>query len=104
MSSKIPLINPTEDQMKDNIGDLKTDKQKASDSYFEKPISKDIEKYMALNKLTSLDKSRFSLKTEAEDTVKLYTRKISMSSASSDNKNIKEQQPPVLTIIKKFNK
>ena len=56
MSSKIPLINPTEDQIKDNIGDLKTDKQKASDSYFENPISKDIEKYMALDKLALLDK------------------------------------------------
>ena len=64
MSSNIPSINPKEDQIKDAIGNLKIDKQKASDSYFEKPISKDIEKYMALNKLTSLDKSRSSSKTE----------------------------------------
>ena len=59
ISSKIPLTNPTED-----IGDLKTEKQKASYSYFGKPISKDIEKYMALNKLPSLHKSRSPLETE----------------------------------------
>ena len=75
MSSNIPLINPIEDQFEDAIGNLKTDKQKASDSYFEKPISEDIEKYMALNKLPSLDKSRSSSKTETEDTVKLGTKK-----------------------------
>ena len=50
MSSKIPLIKSAEDQIKDDIGNLKTDKQKSSDSYFEKPISEDIEKYMAPNK------------------------------------------------------
>ena len=48
---------------------------------------------MALNKLTSLDKSRSSSKTEIEATVTLDTKKRSMSSASSDDKNIKEQQP-----------
>ena len=42
MSSNIPLINPTEDQIQGDIGNLKTDKQKASDSYFEKPLSEDI--------------------------------------------------------------
>ena len=62
MSSNIPLINLTEDQIKDAIGNLKTDEQKASDSYFENLISEDIEKYMALNKLPSLDKSRSSSK------------------------------------------
>ena len=51
---------------------------------------------MALNKLPSLDKSRSSSKTETEDTVKLYTKKRSMSSDSSDDKNIKEQQPTVI--------
>ena len=75
MSSNIPLINPTEDQIKDNIGNLKTNEQKASDSYFEEPISQDIEKYMALNKIPSLDKSRSSSKTETEDTVKPDTNK-----------------------------
>ena len=56
MSSDIPLIQTKKDQIKDSIGDLKTDKEKAPDSDFEKPIGEDIEKYMALNKLTSLDK------------------------------------------------
>ena len=75
MSSNIPLINPTEDKIQDNIGNLKTDKQKASNSYFENPIREDIEKDMALNKSPSLDKSRYSQKSETEDTVKLYTKK-----------------------------
>ena len=48
MSSKIPLINPTKDQIKDTFGNLKTDKQKVSDSDFENPISEDIGKDMAL--------------------------------------------------------
>ena len=30
MSSNIPLNNPTEDKIQDNIGNLKTEKQKAS--------------------------------------------------------------------------
>ena len=56
MSSKIPFIKPTGDETKDDIGNLKTDEQKGSYSYFEKSISKEIEKDMALNKLTSLGK------------------------------------------------
>ena len=64
MSSNIPLIKPTEDQIQDDIGNLKTDKQKASYSYFEKPLSEDKEKDMALNKLTSFDKSRLKQKTQ----------------------------------------
>ena len=75
MSTNIPLIKPTEDQIQDYIGNLKIGKQKASYSYFEKPLRKDEEKYMALNKLPSLDKSRSSSKTETEDTVKLDTKK-----------------------------
>ena len=75
MSSNIPLIHPKEDTNKDMIGNLKTDKQKASDSYFEKPISKDTEKDMALNKLTSLDKSSSSSRTEIEETVTTDTKK-----------------------------
>ena len=47
---------------------------------------------MALNKLTSLDKSRSSSKNETEDTVTLDTKNISMLSSSSDDKNIKEQK------------
>ena len=41
MSSNTPLINPTYDQIQDDIVNLKTDKQKASYSYFEKPLIKD---------------------------------------------------------------
>ena len=58
MSSNIPLINPTEDKIQDDIGNLQTDKQKASASYlyFKNPLSKDKEKDMVLNRLPSLDK------------------------------------------------
>ena len=52
MSFNILLINPTEDKIQDDIGNLKTEKQKASDSCSEKTLGKDKEKYMALNKLT----------------------------------------------------
>ena len=97
MSSDIPLINPTEDKIQDDIGNLQTEKQKASDSYSEKPLSKYKEKYMALNKLPSLDKSRSSSKTETENTVKLDTKKISLSLASSDDKNMEEEQQKVIT-------
>ena len=68
------------------IGNLKTYEQKASDLDFEKPISEDKEKYLAPNKLTSLDKSKSSSRTEKEDTVTLDTRKRSISSTSSDDK------------------
>ena len=44
---------------------------------------------MALNKLTSLDKSRSSSRTETEDTVTSDTKTRSISSASLDDKNIK---------------
>ena len=47
--------------------------QKGSDSYSEKPLSKDKEKEMALNKLLSLDKYRYSSKNETENTLKLDT-------------------------------
>ena len=57
---------------------------------------------MALNKLTSLDKSGSSLKTETEDTVTPDTKKRSISSASSDDKNIKEKQPKEILFRKKL--
>ena len=44
MSSNIPLIKSKEDQIQEDIGNLKTDKQKASDSYIEDPLNKDIKK------------------------------------------------------------
>ena len=56
---------------------------------------------MALNKLTSFDKSRSSSRTETEDTVTLDTKNISISSVSSYDKNIKEQQPTEIRFIKK---
>ena len=98
MSSNIPLINSTEDKNQDNIGNLKTDNQKASYSYFGKTISEDIEKYMVLNKLPSLDKSRSSSKTETEDTVKLNTKNDQYHQPVQMIKNMKEQQPKVITI------
>ena len=52
MSSNIPLIQPKENQTKDAIGNLKTDEEKAPDSDFEKPISEEIEKEMALHSNT----------------------------------------------------
>ena len=64
MSSNLPLMNPTEDKIQDDIGNLQTEKQKASESYSEKPSSKDKDKDMAHNKVTSLDKSRSASKTE----------------------------------------
>ena len=69
MSSNIPLILTTEDTVKDVIGNLKTDQQEASKTKNEKPIRNDSDKHMALNKLTSLDKSGSSSITETEDTV-----------------------------------
>ena len=75
MSSNISSIKPKEDQIKDAVGHLKTDEEKASDSDFENPIRKGVERDMALNKLTSLDKSRSSSKTEIEETVTLDTKK-----------------------------
>ena len=90
MSSNIPLINPTEDKIQDYIGNLQTEKPKASESYSEKLLCKDKEKEMALNKLPSLDKSGSSSKTETENTVKLDTKKIPLSLVSLDDKNMEE--------------
>ena len=46
MSSNIQLINPTEDKIQDDIGNLQTNKQKASYSYSEKPLIKDNDNYL----------------------------------------------------------
>ena len=94
------MIQPKEDTVKEGIGNLKTDQQKSPHIEFEKPIIKDTEKDMALNKLTSLDKSGSSSRTETEDTVTPETKTRSNSSASLDDKNIKEQQPKEIRIIK----
>ena len=70
------MINPTEDKIQDNIGNLQTEKEKASYSYSEKSLSKDLNKDTVLKKLPSLDKSKSSLKTEAEKTLILDTKNI----------------------------
>ena len=80
MSSNNPFIHPKEDTIKDVFGHLKTDKQKASHLYFEKTKSEDTEKDMALNKLTSLDRSRYSSRTETEYTLTPDTKKINFIS------------------------
>ena len=92
MSSNILLINSTEDKIEDDIGNLQTEKQKASDSYSEKPLSKDEEKDMVLSKLPSLDKFGSSSKTETENTLKLDTKKRSLPLSSSDDKNMEKQE------------
>ena len=58
MSSYNPLVPTTEDTVKEVISNLKTDKQEAFQTKNKKPISNESEKYMVLNKLSSLDKSR----------------------------------------------
>ena len=75
MSYNITLINPTEDKTQENIGNLQTEKKKASESYSEKPLSKDKDKDMAQNKVPSLDKSGSTSKTETEHTVKIDSKK-----------------------------
>ena len=89
MSSNIPLILETEDTVKDTIGNLKTDQQKASQTKNENPISKDSKKDTEVNKLTSLDELGSSSITETEDTVIPETKTISISSASLYDKTIK---------------
>ena len=80
------------------IGNLKTYQQEASQTKNKKPIGNDSYKYTALNKLTSLDKSRSSSRTETEDTVIPENKKVSISSASLNDKNTKEQQPEEIMI------
>ena len=104
MSYNNPLIHPKEDRVKDVIGNVKIDQQKASHTEFEKPIVKDTEKDMALNKLTSLDKSRSSARPETEYTVTPDTKTASISSAGLDDKNIKEKNQKKLGLEKEINK
>ena len=68
MSSNNPLIPTIQDTVKDVISNFKSDQQEASQTENENTISKDSNKDMVLNKLTSLDKSRYSLRTEAKKT------------------------------------
>ena len=64
MSSNIPLMPTAKYTVKDVIGNLKTDQQETSQTKNENLISNDSDKDMALNKLTSLDKSRYYSRTE----------------------------------------
>ena len=98
MSSNIPLIPTTKDTAKDMIGNLKIDQQEASQTENENPISNDSDKDMALKRLTLWDKSRSSSRTETEDTVKPQNKTRSISSASLDDKDTKEQQPKEIMI------
>ena len=93
MSSDNPLILTTEDTVKDVIGNFKTNQQEALQTKNKNPINNESDKDMALNKLTSLDKSMYSSITETEDTVIPQTKTRSISSASLDDKKNKEQQP-----------
>ena len=93
MSSNNPLIPTTEEMVKDVIGNLKIDKQQASQSKNEKPIINESDKDMALDKSSPLDKSGSSSRTETEDTVKPLNKTRSISSASVDDKDTKKQQP-----------
>ena len=89
MSSNNPLVPTTEDTVKDVIGNLKTDKQEASQTKNKNPISNESDKGTALNKLTSLNKSGSSSIIETEDTVKPKNKTISISSDSLDDKDTK---------------
>ena len=90
MSSNITL--------QDDIGNLQTEKQKASESYSEKPFSKDKYIDMLQNKVPSLDKYGSASKTETEHTEKLDTKTTYLTLASLDDKNMKEQKPKNMTI------
>ena len=98
MSFNIPLINTTEDKIQDDIGNLQTDKQKASESHSENPLSKDKDKDMEHNKVPALDKYGSAYKTETKHTLKLDNKKRSLPLASSDDKNMEEQEPTNMTI------
>ena len=85
MSYNNLLMNSREDKSQDDIGNLQTEKQKASESYSENSLRKDKYKDMAQNKVPSLDKSGYSSKTETDHTVKLDKKIISLPLASSDD-------------------
>ena len=61
------------------IGNLKTDKQEASQTKNKMTINNESDKDMAFNKLTSLDKSRFSSRTGTEYIVKPQNKPRSIS-------------------------
>ena len=56
------------------IGNLETEKPQASQTKNKNTISNESNKGMVLNKLTSLDKSKSSSRTETEHTVKTQNK------------------------------
>ena len=69
MYSNNQLVPTTEETVKEVISNLETDKPQAYQTK-KKPISNESNKGMALNKSSSLDKSRSSPRTEIENTLK----------------------------------
>ena len=64
MSSNNPLVPTTEYTFKEVIDNLKVYKQEVSQTKNKKPIINESDKNMELNKLSSLNKSRSSSRTE----------------------------------------
>ena len=64
MSSNNPLVPTIEYMVKEVISNLETEKPQASQTKNKMTINNESDKDMAFNKLTSLDKSRFSSRTE----------------------------------------
>ena len=60
-------------------------------------ISNESNKGRVLNKSSSLDKSRFSSRTETEDTIKPLNKTRSISPASLDDKYTKKQKKIEMT-------
>ena len=93
MSSNNPLVPTTEQMVKEVIINMEKEKPQAYQTKNKKSISNESNKVMALNKSISLDKSRSSSRTEIEDTLKPLNKTRSISSASLDDKDTKNQQP-----------
>ena len=60
MSSNKPLVPTTEEMVKEVVSNMETDKPRASQTKNKNSISNASNKFMALNKSSSLDKSRSS--------------------------------------------
>ena len=93
MYSNKPLVPTTEKMVKEVINNMETDKPKASQTKKDKSISNESNKFMALDKSSSLYKSRASQRTETEEKVKPLKKTRSISSASLCDTIIKIQKP-----------
>ena len=85
------IIHITEKNEIDTIN--KTYKPQAYQTKKDKSISNESNKVMALDKSSSLDKSRASQITETEYTVKTLNKPRSISSTSLSDKSINIEQP-----------